>query len=80
MGGIIGILTQSPNDYFASKKSDILEEGYVDSQAVDELVAQRTQARQSKNWAAADKIRQQLNEMGVQVEDRPEGAVWRIAK
>ena len=80
MGGIIGILTQSPDDYFASKKSDILEEGSVDSQAVDELVAKRTQARQSKNWAAADKIRQQLNEMGVQVEDRTEGAVWRIVK
>ncbi|MDM8539589.1 cysteine--tRNA ligase [Desulfococcaceae bacterium HSG9] len=80
MGGVIGILTQSPDDYIASKKSETLEERSVDPQAVDELVAQRTQARQSKDWAVADKIRQQLNEMGVQVEDRPEGAVWRIVK
>ncbi len=80
MGEIIGILTQSPHNYFAAQKTDKLEERSVDPQAVDDLVAQRTQARQAKDWAVADKIRQRLDDMGVQVEDRPEGAVWRIAK
>lgn len=80
MTGIVGILAQSPDDYFTAQKSEQLQERSIDAQAVDALVAQRTEARKNKNWEVADKIRQQLGEMGVQVEDRPEGPTWKIIK
>ncbi len=80
MTGIIGILAQSPDDYFAAQKSEQLQERSIDAQAVDALVTQRTEARKNKNWELADKIRRQLAEMGVQVEDRPEGSIWKIVK
>ena len=43
-----------------------------------ELVADRTQARQERDWARADQIRAQLDELGVQVTDTPEGPVWQL--
>ncbi len=51
---------------------------------VDGLVAalleQRTQARARKDWPAADAIRDQLAEIGLKVEDTPQGPRWTIEK
>ncbi len=46
--------------------------------AIEDLVADRTQARQDRDWARADQIRAQLDELGVQVTDTPEGPVWQL--
>ena len=44
---------------------------------IDALVAARTQAKKEKNYAEADRIRDVLKEMGVEVIDTPQGAKWR---
>ena len=44
---------------------------------IDALVAARTQAKQEKNFAEADRIRDQLKAMGVEIIDTPQGAKWR---
>jgi cysteinyl-tRNA synthetase len=43
---------------------------------VDRLVARREAARQEKDFAAADELRDRLARMGVQVIDTPEGPRW----
>jgi len=43
---------------------------------VEALIAARTEARKSKNWAEADRIRDQLKEMGIVLEDTPQGVKW----
>ncbi|MER2557001.1 MAG: cysteine--tRNA ligase [Candidatus Competibacter denitrificans] len=45
--------------------------------AIDRLVAQRSVARKSKDWAEADKIRDQLQTAGIVLEDTPNGTIWR---
>ena len=45
---------------------------------VESLLAEREDARNSKDWGRADEIRDELAGMGVVVEDGPEGASWRI--
>jgi cysteinyl-tRNA synthetase len=45
---------------------------------IEQLVADRTQARQERDWARADQIRAQLDELGVQVTDTPEGPIWQL--
>ncbi len=47
---------------------------------IDELVKKRTEARKNKDWATADKIRQELSEKGVTVIDAPNGATWKYNK
>lgn len=45
--------------------------------AIESLIEARLLARQAKNWAHADEIREQLTAMGIEIEDKPEGTVWR---
>jgi cysteinyl-tRNA synthetase len=44
---------------------------------IDRLVALREEARRNKDFAGADKVRDELAGMGVVVEDTPKGPVWR---
>ena len=44
---------------------------------IDALVAARTEAKKSKNWAEADRIRDELKARGIEIIDTPQGAKWR---
>lgn len=50
------------------------------SEEVEGLIADREAARKNKNWATADKIRKQLEGMGVLLEDTSKGVRWKLAK
>ncbi len=43
------------------------------------LVDLRSEARSNKDWATSDQIRERLNELGVTLEDRPDGTLWKLA-
>jgi len=47
-------------------------------QILQEVINLREQARKEKNWALADKIRQQLWEAGIEIEDTPGGTRWKV--
>ena len=44
---------------------------------IDALVAERTAAKKAKNWAEADRIRDELKARGIEIIDTPQGAKWR---
>jgi len=44
---------------------------------IELLLATRQRLREAKQWALADEVRDRLRDLGVLVEDRPDGAVWR---
>lgn len=62
--GVLGLV-------YNRKKATLDEE-------VEQLIAQRTQARKDKNWALADEIRDKLKEMKIVLEDTPQGVKWHI--
>jgi cysteinyl-tRNA synthetase len=43
---------------------------------INELVSKRAEAKKEKNFELADKIRDELNSMGIQIQDTPNGTVW----
>ncbi len=43
---------------------------------IEALILQRTEARKSKNWAEADRIRDELKAQGIVLEDTPQGVKW----
>ncbi len=45
---------------------------------VDDLLVRRAQAREAKDWGAADAVRDQIAALGVVVEDRPTGSRWYV--
>jgi len=67
-------LQSDPEDYLKSQAGGA--SGLSDV-AIDEMIAQRLQARESRDWASADKIRDQLISAGITIEDSSEGTTWR---
>ncbi|GAA3633858.1 cysteine--tRNA ligase [Lactobacillus hamsteri] len=47
-----------------------------DDAEIDELVKKRDEARKNKDWAVSDQIRDQLKELGVTIQDTPQGTRW----
>lgn len=47
-------------------------------QEIESLIQQRVEARKNKNWAEADRIRDELNARHVVLEDTPQGTKWHI--
>ncbi|MCP4104969.1 MAG: cysteine--tRNA ligase [Desulfobacteraceae bacterium] len=77
-GRILGILTQTPKDYFENKKTQALEKKSIEPEVIDNMVRERIEARKSKDWAKADQIRKQLEDMNIILEDRSDGTVWKF--
>ena len=72
----LGLATLDPADLDRGRAvGDLSAE---ERHAIEDLVADRTQARKERDWARADQIRAQLDELGVQVTDTPEGPVWQL--
>jgi cysteinyl-tRNA synthetase len=74
----LGVLSEIPADYFEKKKKYALETATVNAEAVEALIAQRAAARKAKDFSAADRIRKELEDMKVVIEDRPEGTIWKM--
>ncbi len=71
-GDLLGLLGHDPENWFAGNVS-----GDVASDDIEALIAKRNEARANKDWAAADGFRDQLTEMGITIEDGPDGTTWR---
>ncbi len=72
-GQLLGLLAHDPESWFKQDGSaDTLS-----AREIDELVAARLSARKNKDWVEADRLRQQLNELKIIVEDGPDGSIWR---
>ena len=50
----------------------------VSDYRIEELIADRNAARKSKNWAEADRCRDELTGMGVLIEDTANGTEWKL--
>jgi cysteinyl-tRNA synthetase len=70
-GNLIGLLQQSPSDWFGMDGEE------AEHANIDQLIAQRNQARADKDFASADKIRDQLAAMNIEILDSAEDTRWR---
>jgi len=67
---LLGVLQQDPAHWFRASFGDQATE-------IDALVAERVTARQHKDFATSDRIRDELAARGVEVMDNPNGSTWR---
>src|SRR5690554_5049717 len=73
LGKILGILQENPEAFLQAGSSNA-----ISAEEVERLIAERIEAKQNKNYARADEIRQQLLAEGVVLEDsRTGGTQWR---
>ncbi len=71
-GALLGFFQQDPEAWFKQGASDDL------TAQVEDLLAQRAAARAAKDWPAADRIRDALNALNVEVMDGAGGATWKV--
>ena len=72
-GMVLGLLQQSPAAWFARGSSN------DDDARIQALIEERIAAKQSRDFARADAIRQQLADEGILLEDTPQGVRWKRA-
>ncbi|MCB0309407.1 MAG: cysteine--tRNA ligase, partial [Bdellovibrionales bacterium] len=73
MSKVLGILSNEPAAFFKT----VSQSKNIDGTFVEQMIAERHQARRDKNFDRADEIRQELEKQGVYLEDGPEGTSWR---
>jgi len=70
-GALIGLFQQDPQTWLAGDTEGL------DDALIDQLILERNTARSDRNFARADEIRDQLQEMGITLEDVADGTRWR---
>ena len=86
LGDILGILQDDPDRYLKGKHQassaistgtgEVTVGGFTD-EMIEEMIQQRLTARKEKNWAEADRVRDELQAAGILLEDGPQGTSWR---
>ena len=72
LGGTLGLLQDDPQRFLQSGG----EEGGLSADEIEALIAQRKTARETKNWAESDRIRDLLAEHKILLKDGADGTTW----
>jgi cysteinyl-tRNA synthetase len=64
----MGLLESSAGEWF---------QGGGDAEAIEQRIADRTAAKKNRDFASADRIRDELKAEGIILEDGPNGTTWR---
>ena len=70
---VLGILQHSPKKWLGIGQI----QDNLDSTHIEDLINQRNEARKNKDFKTADEIRDKLTELGIEIEDTPNGTIWR---
>ena len=73
LGAILGLLQRDANAFLQALPT----EGGLEPARIEALIAARTAARKARNFTEADRIRKELLDGGVILEDGAQGTLWR---
>jgi cysteinyl-tRNA synthetase len=73
LAGVLGLLQRAPEDFLKGRARD----GSLDDAQIDERVAQRVAAKAARDFATADRVRDELRAHGIILEDSVAGTTWR---
>ncbi len=74
LSGVLGLLQNDPEQFLQGGDAD---SGQISAQEIEQSIALRLKAKADKNWAEADRLRDELKNQGVILEDVPGGTNWR---
>jgi len=72
LGGALGILQTGPRDFLQANREKL------DVPAIERLIQARNEARGQKNWALADRIRKELANQSIVLEDEGQTTTWKF--
>jgi cysteinyl-tRNA synthetase len=78
LGGVLGLFGSEPAAWLEQQKLAALAELDITAEQIEQLIAARRQARQEKDFARADALRQELDAKGIELLDTPQGTSWKV--
>ena len=72
-GDVLGLFQQNADDFLVGEQND------DETAKIETLIEARNIARLGKDWAKADQVRDELNKLGVIIEDNEDKTIWRKA-
>lgn len=79
-GSLLSLFQEAPQEFLTELDNKLLNQMGQQRDKIDEIVAQRSKARDAKDFAKADEFRQKLTEMKITVSDTPAGSFWEVMK
>jgi cysteinyl-tRNA synthetase len=80
LAGVLGLLQRDPHDFLQGKSVALAEAEVVRGEVyINAQIEARIAAKKAKNFAEADRIRKELLEAGIVLEDSAAGTTWRRA-
>ncbi len=73
LGAVLGLLQREPTSFLQASAAS----NGPSAEAIEALIKQRVEAKQARNFAAADQIRDELKAAGILLEDSAAGTTWR---
>lgn len=80
LGGLLSLFQEPPQAFLTFLDDMLLKKKDLKRADIDQLVAERAQARATKDFAKSDELRARLLEMGISVQDSPQGSEWEVTK
>jgi cysteinyl-tRNA synthetase len=78
MGEVLGLLQEEPEAFVEKRKERWLQRQGISREMIEELIRKREEARSEKNWQEADRLRAELQDKGIALEDTPRGTLWKV--
>jgi cysteinyl-tRNA synthetase len=78
LAGLLGVLQQDPIQYLQEKKDKLLAAISLSEEDINSLIAERNAARENKDWAASDAVRDKLLAHNIELHDGVEGTTWGV--
>ena len=78
MSNVLGILERDPAEALAGLQDRAMALAGLTAEGIERKITERTEARQAKDFARADAIRDELRAKGVELMDGPGGTTWKV--
>ncbi len=79
-GKLLSLFQEPAEQFLISLDDQLLTQKKLVRSEIDLIVADRSNARATKDFAKSDEIRKKLTDMGISVSDLPEGSFWEVSK
>jgi cysteinyl-tRNA synthetase len=75
-GTVLNVFNRTPEEWYRALM--VVKEINLSEEAILQKITERKKARDTKDWAEADRIRNELEEKGIILEDKKDGTRWKV--
>ncbi len=77
---VSALFLEEPQEFLNELDQILIREKGINPTDVEDLIKQRKEARDAKDWAKSDEARDKLLELGIEIHDGPQGTTWEVKK